>query len=228
MAFLELKNVSYSYPRQSPVLQEVDLTLEKQQITAILGPNGSGKTTLSKLLVGIIRADCGEILLEGSSLKKYSLAEVGRRIGYIFQNPGQQLFCLTVEEEIGFGLRRQQRPEAQIKATVDYFLEYFELTPYRHTYPLYLSQGEKQRLAIAAVLANEPEFLILDEPTAGLDAYRKRRLADYLLKIARGGRGMALISHDEGFIHTIAERLVWLENGRIQSERRVRKNSRES
>ncbi|WP_243120477.1 ABC transporter ATP-binding protein [Pelotomaculum sp. FP] len=201
-----------------PALAGIDLSLDKDGVTAIVGPNGSGKTTLTKLLIGVLQPTEGEVRLEGRPVAGYSLAEIGRRIGYVFQNPDLQLFCSTVAEEVGFGLANRGCEPADVQEKVAFYLDYFELTAYRDVFPLYLSQGEKQRLAIAAVLANEPEFLILDEPTIGLDAWRKKNLEDYLKKVARLGRGMILVSHDERFVDKMAERVVTLANGRIQSD----------
>ncbi len=219
MSFLELNQVTFIYPRKvKPALMGINLSLEKDGITAIVGPNGSGKTTLTKLMIGVLQPNEGEIHLDGRLIAGYSLAEIGRRIGYVFQNPDLQLFCSTVAEEVGFGLTNQGCDPAAVKEKVDFYLDYFELAAYRNAFPMHLSQGEKQRLAIAAVLANEPEFLILDEPTNGLDAYRKKLLEDYLKKVARLGRGMILVSHDAPFVSRVAERVVTMENGRIQSD----------
>lgn len=219
MAFLELSRVIFSYPRKmKPALTGIDLSLDKDGVTAIVGPNGSGKTTLTKLLIGVLRPTEGEVRLEGRPVAEYSLAEIGRRIGYVFQNPDLQLFCSTVAEEVGFGLANRGCEPAHVQEKVAFYLDYFELAAYHDVFPLYLSQGEKQRLAIAAVLANEPEFLILDEPTIGLDACRKKNLEDYLKKVARLGSGMILVSHDEPFVDKMAERVVTLANGRIQSD----------
>ncbi|HWQ42089.1 MAG TPA: ABC transporter ATP-binding protein [Desulfosporosinus sp.] len=216
MPFLELSQVSYFYPQQSKsALTEIDINFDNEGITAIIGPNGSGKTTLTKLLVGILQPTAGEIRLKGRRLQEYSLAEIGRRIGYIFQNPDQQLFCTTVNEEIGFGLIHQGGEPEAVREKVDFYLEYFELTAYRNVFPLHLSKGEKQRLALAAILANEPEFLILDEPTVGLDAYRKKLLAEYLRKLARLNRGMIIVSHDLNFVMKVADRIIGLEKGQI-------------
>ncbi len=226
LVFLELRQVSFVYPRQKkPVLNGVNLIFEENGITAIVGPNGSGKTTLTKLMVGVLQPDTGEVYLESRTLREYSLAEIGHRIGYVFQNPNQQLFCATVEEEIGFGLKHLGREPEVVKERVEYYLDYFELSAYRNIFPHHLSYGEKQRVAIAAVLANNPDFIILDEPTVGLDAYRKRLLENYLKKIVRLGKGMVIISHDFKFVERMADRVISLENGQVQSDSQQKGNS---
>lgn len=220
MAFLELSQIVFSYPgRESAVLNGVNLAWEREGISAIIGPNGSGKTTLTKIMLGILRPSSGEARLEGRPVQEYSLAQIGRRIGYVFQNPEQQLFAASVAEEIGFGPACRGEDSEVIRERVEFLLDYFELSPYRRVFPLHLSCGEKRRLAIAAVLANEPDFLILDEPTVGLDAYRKELLAEHLFKVARLGRGMVLVSHDTAFIKRMAARVITLEKGRVQWDR---------
>lgn len=219
MAYLELSGVRYCYPRhKKTVLHDIEFSLEKDEVIALTGSNGCGKTTLAKLILGILRPAKGQITLEGLPLSRYSLAGTGRRIGYVFQNPDQQFFCTTVFEEIGFGLTNLGYGPEAVREKADYYLDYFELSAYQDVYPLHLSQGEKKRLAIAAVLACETEFLILDEPTVGLDAYRKKLLLEYLHKIIALGRGMMLISHDTKFVEKVASRFVELENGRIQRD----------
>jgi energy-coupling factor transport system ATP-binding protein len=216
MSFLEIDHVSFTYPRHDkPVLTDVHLHFDQGVITALVGPNGSGKTTLTRLMIGVLRPSCGEIRLEGRPLVEYSLGEIGRRVGYVFQNPDLQLFCSSVAEEVGFGLANRGCQQETVMERVAFYLDYFELKDYADVFPLHLSQGEKQRLAIAAVLANDPLFLVLDEPTVGLDAYRKRLLEDYLKKISRSGRGMVLVSHDTAFVDRVAERVVILEKGRV-------------
>ncbi len=226
MPFLELSQVAFTYAGKiSPAVNGINLSLGKGDITAMVGPNGSGKTTLTKLMIGVLRPTAGSIFLEQRPLEQYSLAQIGQRIGYVFQNPSLQLFCRTVAEEVGFGLTNRGCDPNTVAERVDFYLNYFELTGYHNAFPLYLSHGEKQRLAIAAVLANEPEFLILDEPTIGLDAYRKRLLEEYLQKVASLGRGMLLVSHDIAFVNRMAKRVITMGDGRIQSDSGWRGNT---
>jgi energy-coupling factor transport system ATP-binding protein len=149
-----------------------------------------------------------------------SLAEIGRQVACVFQNPAQQVFCTTVEEEVAFGLKNMGLDREEIETRISSYLEYFELTEYRKTFPQSLSQGEKQRLMLAAVLAMHPRFLILDEPTTGLDIYRRKLLGDYLLRIREDGYGVIIISHQFKFIDTYADRVLHLEEGQISEEQR--------
>lgn len=217
MAFLEINQVSFSYPRHDRlVLADIKLDFSQNEITAVTGPNGSGKTTLTKLMIGVLHPSKGTICLDGFPLAGYTLGEIGRRVGYIFQNPDLQFFCGTAAEEIGFGLANQGCNAEIVEENVKYYLDYFELSNYRDVFPLHLSHGEKRRLAIASVLATEPLFLILDEPTTGLDAYRKKLLEDILKKIAWSGIGMIMVSHDMPFVNRMAERVITLEGGHVK------------
>lgn len=216
MGFIDLIDVSYCYPgRRRPVFSNVNLSLCKEGMTAVTGPNGSGKTTFSKLLAGILSPTKGLIRLDGQLLSSMTLGQIGRKVGYVFQNPDQQLFCATVEEEIGFGLQNMNLPPEQVSQKVEEIMGYFELSGYARSFPLRLSAGEKRRLAIAAVLALEPELLVLDEPTAGLDAYRQRLLGDYLTRITALNKGVVMISHDHRFIARHATRLILLNEGQL-------------
>ncbi|WP_027399058.1 energy-coupling factor ABC transporter ATP-binding protein [Anaerovorax odorimutans] len=219
MSYIELKDVSYFYPHEEKiVLSEINLKIKKDGITALIGSNGSGKTTLTKVIMGIIKPCNGEIFLDGQAVTDYTLAQVGQHIGYVFQNPEVQLFCSSVGEEVGFSLRNRGYQPELVKEKVDFYLDYFDLKKYRNTFPLHLSQGEKQRIAIAAVLANDSDFLILDEPTTGLDGLRKKKLEEYLKKAALLGKGVLLVSHDENFVGDLAQRIVTMEKGKITSD----------
>ncbi|KAF1083794.1 Nickel import ATP-binding protein NikO [Sporotomaculum syntrophicum] len=217
MIFMKMVQVGFSYPGQKkPLLNDINFSIHKEGITALTGPNGVGKTTLSKLMVGILAPSTGHITLKGQNMSSMALAQIGRLVGYVFQNPEKQLFCPTVSEEIGFGLQNLELPEHEVQRLVKENLAYFELEHLAQNFPLQLSEGEKRRLAIAAVLVLEPELLVLDEPTTGLDAYRKHLLGECLLKLVASKRGVFMISHDSNFIDRYASRILILENGRLK------------
>lgn len=212
--FLETQNLGYTYPgSKQEILHKINVCFQPGEIVALVGDNGCGKTTLTKLLVGILRPSTGRICLAGNDIAEMSLAEIGRQIGYVFQNPSQQIFCTSVEREIAYGLRNLGLNRDEIECRIGFYLNYFELSEYRQTFPLSLSQGEKQRLMLAAILALEPRFVILDEPSTGLDIYRRKLLGNYLLRIKEDGHGVIFVSHQAKFIDTYADRVIHIEDG---------------
>lgn len=216
MSFILLQDVWYTYPQsERAVIKGISLAIEKGETVALMGPNGSGKTTLGKIIVGIYRPTRGKVLLDGKDIGPLPLGEIGKRIGYVFQNPERQLFSPTVEEEITFGLKFRGLEEGEVKRRVDEMLAYFELEHLRKSCPLNLSRGEKQRLAIAAVMSLDPDFLILDEPTTGLDVLRVRKVMEMLDKIRGKGVGYMIISHDTDLCQRCAERVLYIRNGRL-------------
>lgn len=222
--FLETKNLGYTYPgNRQAVLREINLAFQPGEIVAIVGDNGCGKTTLTKLLVGILRPGTGRVCLSGNDIGKMSLAEIGRQIGYVFQNPAQQIFCTSVEKEVAYGLTNLGLSREEIESRINYYLDYFELSGYRKTFPQSLSQGEKQRLMLAAILAMHPRYVILDEPATGLDIYRCKLLGDYLLRIKADGYGVIFVSHQAKFVETYADKVIRLEDGRAIDDQRGKK-----
>lgn len=183
-----------------------------------MGPNGSGKTTLGKIIMGMYPPTEGRVLLEGRDIGKCSLPQIGARIGYLFQNPDKQIFNPTVYEELSFGLhyRGYNREESHLK--VEKALDRFELRDLADAFPLNLSRGEKQRLAIASIMVLEPDFLIFDEPTTGLDHRRKTNFADMLTEISSKGTGFILISHDLEFCRSNTDRFLILKRGVLNED----------
>lgn len=220
LKYIEFRNTSFEYIKDKKVINSISTKVYKDDITAIVGPNGSGKTTLGKLMIGILKPTFGKVYMFNKDIKYMTLGQVGKQVGYLFQNPEKQFFSCTVEEEIGFVLKIKGFDREYIDKKVEYLLELFQLDHLKEAFPLKLSQGEKQRLAIAAILANEPEYLILDEPTKGLDMDRKTILVDILEKLNEKGIGITLISHDYNLVNQISNRVIEIYRGEIVEDRR--------
>ncbi|MDO4581367.1 MAG: ABC transporter ATP-binding protein [Bacillota bacterium] len=205
---IEIDNINFSYPRaQQPVFTAFSLCVEKGGVTALSGPNGCGKTTLARLIVGLLRPSAGRIVIDGTDIAPLNLFEIGQRAGYLFQNPNRQLFNTSVYEEIAVGLRNRGLAADVVERRVAELLEDFYLTAYRDVFPLQLSLGERQRVALAAVLALDSDYLLLDEPTCGLDMRCRRQLGELLLDLcARRQRGLLVISHERSFIRRYCDR----------------------
>ena len=187
---IQLERLSYTYPGAArPVLREFSAAFGPGEIVALTGPNGCGKTTLAQLITGMLRPDQGRVLIDGEDLTGQSLFAIGRKLGYIRQNPNRQLFCPTVREELAFGLSRLGITAEEQADRADYWLRLFRLTDKQQAQPLLLSLGEKQRLALACVLSLGAPYLLLDEPTGGLDPRCRRSLGQELLSLAGQGRG---------------------------------------
>lgn len=215
LPYIELKDIYYSYPKGGFAIDGLSLELLKNDFTAITGPNGSGKTTLGKLISGIFKPGKGSVSICGKDTREMSLGEIGGKIGYLFQNPERQLFAPSVREEISFILELKGYDQKYIDDSVEYILEKFNLKHLENAVSFKLSRGEKQRLAIAAVLVNKPDFLVFDEPTTGLDMDRKNILSNMLYELMDNGIGMAVISHDTEFVKRHAARVIKLEGGSI-------------
>jgi len=215
LAFIRVDDVSFHYIDKKPVIKNINLLFNRGEFTAIMGPNGSGKTTLGKLLIGILKPASGRIFIEEKETSSMSLGEVGNRIGYLFQNPEFQIFATTVLDELSFILRLKDIDENKISRDVERMLGLLNLGDKRNSITFNLSYGEKQRLAIAGILINKPEYLILDEPTTGLDVVRKEILLTILKELLDEGIGMSVITHDEKFVKNFTGRLIKIYRGGV-------------
>jgi energy-coupling factor transport system ATP-binding protein len=198
------------------VLQGADIAVRPGELLALVGRNGSGKTTLLRCLVGLARPDAGEILLNGGSVKGRSLKEMARSIGYVPQAPSSTLFADTVEDEIGQTLA--SRGTGAAPGEVGRWLAAFGLTLLAGSYPRDLSAGERQRVALAAILAGLPPIVLLDEPTRGMDRRRMAWLGRGLQRLCRAGCAVVVATHDVAFVAEYASHAAMLAAGRIIAE----------
>lgn len=218
---LILRNVSHSYHKGTPLetaaLRGVSLDVEPGQWVAVVGHTGSGKSTLAQHLNALLLPDAGEITVDGLKAAKGSkdLREIRRRVGLVFQYPEQQLFAESVDEEMAFGPRNWGLPPDQIGPAVDQALALVDLADLpRDRSPFALSGGQKRRLAIASVLSVRPSYLVLDEPTAGLDSRGRRGLMTLIDGLRREGIAVVQVTHDLELALAYCDRICVLERGR--------------
>lgn len=221
----QANGVSYSFDGRGLALQGVNLSISPGEKVAILGPNGSGKSTLLALLDGLCFPTEGELLAFGRPLTEAAFSDeefalsFRRRVGLVFQDPDTQLFCSTVWDEIAFGPLQLGLPPAQLRERVDAAMELLHISSLRDRPPYRLSGGEKKKVAIASVLAIEPEVLLLDEPTAGLDPRTQCQLLDFLFQWQENGKTIITATHDLDIVEEIAQRVVVLaEDGTVAAE----------
>ncbi|MBN3523975.1 ABC transporter ATP-binding protein [Paenibacillus apiarius] len=205
------------YRRQGrAVIDGVTLALHAGEWVALVGPNGAGKSTIASLLSGLTRPDVGHILLQGIHLHRYAERELRASIGYVFQNPEHQFIADTVRDELAFSLRLQGIGEEEVQRQVAGTLTRFRLTKMEDANPFSLSQGQKRRLSVAAVLTDSQQLLICDEPTYGQDAYASKQLMEMLHSRVQGGAAVLMITHDMEWVEAYADRVIVLSEGQIR------------
>jgi len=199
------------------LIKNISFSIGEKQHIGLIGPNGCGKTTLVKLMLGILKPQEGEIYLEGNNIRNISLSDIGEKVGFVFQNPDKQLFCPTVWEQMSFSYKYgSKNSRAGADNDINYYLEAFDLIKYKNSSPLELSKGEKQRLALASVLSRNVKFIILDEPTTGLDILRKEQLGKCLLSLKEEGKGYMIISHEAEFLAEYADKILRLRTEGVE------------
>ncbi|MCB9433592.1 MAG: ATP-binding cassette domain-containing protein [Ardenticatenaceae bacterium] len=227
---LALHNFSYAYPTHSPtaepvwVLDGVDLAVQAGEFVAIMGPTGVGKTTLCLALNGIVPHSTGgtiggEVWINGRNSRHHPVAELAQTVGLVFQEPETQLFNMTVEAEVAFGLETLGLPPAEMAQRIAWALELVGMGDFRQRSPFELSGGQKQRVAIAAILAMKPPVLVLDEPTANLDPIGKREVFAAVETLRQQeGITIIMVSHESEQIAAFADRVVVLDNGKVATD----------
>lgn len=204
---LSLRRVTFAYPGAAPIFQDFSFALNQGELTAILGPNGGGKTTLVKLLRGLLKPQTGELWT--------AQGDQPLRVGFVFQNPDYQLFAEQVWEEVAFGPRNLGLEEAEINLRVETALTQVHLRDRAGEDPFSLTKGQRQRLAVAAVLALSPQVIILDEPTTGLDHREQEDMLALIRELHRQGHTILMVTHSMWAAANYAQRLVVLKDGQI-------------
>jgi cobalt/nickel transport system ATP-binding protein len=216
---IETRGVCYTYQERTRALQDVNFWADASEFVALLASNGSGKTTLIKVLVGLLKPQKGTVTLLGKDLRDYPAAELYQRIGMVFQNPNDQLFAATVEEDVAFGPRNLGLTESEVQQRVTASLEAVAATELRDREIHHLSFGEQKRVAMAGVLAMHPTILILDEPTAGLDPAGEALMMRMLNRLNREQSiTVILATHSVDMLPLFADRICMLNRGTVLKE----------
>lgn len=209
------EDIHFSYTPNVPVLKGISIEIKQGEFVCILGQNGSGKTTMVKHFNAFLQPTSGHVLFDGNPVDEIGPARMGRQIGFVFQNPDHMLFAANVFEEVAFGLRNYRIAEKDIPHKVYAALEAVGLAGKESEDPFIMTKGERQKLAVACVLACEPEVLILDEPTTGLDAKEQIAMMELLTKLNRAGHTIIIITHSVHIAAAYARRVVLLDSGEI-------------
>lgn len=224
---IQVRELHHTYLRGTPMetvsLRGVNLAVERGEIVGLIGPTGSGKSTLLQHLNGLLRPQRGDVWVEGQSLAdpNTDLRRIRQRVGLLFQNPEDQLFERYAGNDVAFGPRNLGLGRDEVRERVRRAMEAvgLDFMAFKDRLTVTLSQGERRRLALAGVLALEPDVLALDEPTAGLDPQGREELLDYLMRWrAEGGRTIVLASHSMEDLAQLADRVYVLVDGRIVLE----------
>ena len=225
---IEIKHVSHIYqaglPTESYALQDVCLKIDEGEFLGIVGHTGSGKSTLIQHFNGLLKPTMGEVIVDGKNIHakemKKKLKNLRMKVGIVFQYPEYQLFEETVEKDIAFGPRNLGLTDVEIKQRVKQAMELVKLdyTTLRKQSPFDLSGGQKRKVAIAGVLAMRPKYLVLDEPTAGLDPRGRKEFLEQIAQLHRQGLTIVMVSHSMDDMAHYAKRLIVMEHGKIQLE----------
>ena len=211
---IEFQNVSFAYEKNCPVLRELSFRIDKGEAVGLIGANGAGKSTVMKLLLGLLEGE-GKILVDGTEVRKDTLPEIRRKLGFVLQNSDNQMFMPTVYEDMVFGPLNYMLSREEADARVDAVLARLHLEELKHRYNHKISGGEKRMAAIATVLAMEPEAILMDEPTSALDPYNRRIVINTIRELEQT---KLITSHDLDMILDTCDRVILLSNGAIAAD----------
>jgi cobalt/nickel transport system ATP-binding protein len=217
---IEGRDIRYAYPRGMEAVKGISFHFRKGEKIALVGPNGAGKSTLMLMFNGMIRPDSGELLFDNQPIRydKTSLRMLRKRVGFVLQNPDRQIIAPTVYQDVAFGPTNLGYTENEVRQLVEDALSHVGLEGFERRPPYHLSGGEKKRVAIAGVLAMNPDVLVFDEPTSGLDPSGSEDIMDLLDELNLSGKTIIISTHDIELAYPWANRAVLLLNGKILQE----------
>jgi cobalt transport protein ATP-binding subunit len=216
---IEVSQLTFRYTVRAPdVLTGVQLSIGRGEFVALIGQNGAGKTTLAKHFNGLLKPTSGTVRVQGTDTRAASIADLARAVGYVYQNPDHQIFAQRVRTEVAFGPRNIGLPAADVEQRVDQALDLVGLRAQADDFSFSLGRGERQKLAVASVLAMEPPVLVVDEPTTGLDQPGARGILDLLSRWNRDGRTIVVITHDMTLVAERVPRTIVVGAGRVLAD----------
>jgi energy-coupling factor transporter ATP-binding protein EcfA2 len=212
---IELRDVSYAYEADTPALDGVSLTIQDGELVAIMGRNGSGKTTLVRHIIGLLQPEVGTVTVLGKNVAETPTHELARDVGFCFQNPNHQIVSFNVRDEIAFGLKAHNVPEEEMEQRTREALEFVDMLDHIDAEVFDLGKGQKQRLALASVLALHPRILIIDEPTTGQDPHMTAEIFEIIRRLNEMGTTVLMITHKVDYAAAYAERAIVMQGGRV-------------
>ena len=218
---LEVKHLNFGYTKGQQTLRNVSLSIDKGEMVSIVGRNGAGKSTFSKLICGFEDPDSGEVMFHGKDLLKENIRHRAKYIGYVMQNPNQMISKTMIYDEVALSLQKAGLPEAEIRQKVEDTLKICGLYPFRNWPVSALSFGQKKRVTIASVLVQDPELIILDEPTAGQDFKHYTEIMEFLRKLNERGVTVVMITHDMHMMLEYTPRALVFSDGQLIADRRA-------
>lgn len=210
---IQMEAVTFHYPSGITALKKISLYVSAGERVAVIGHNGSGKSTLAKQLNGLLLPSEGKTWIKGLDTSKQGVAKLAAKVALLFQNPDDQIFKRTVRDEVAFGPKNLGHNMEKVDRLVDDAMSLFDLLPFKNINPHDLGYSERKRVALASIIAMDTPIIVLDEPTAGLDAYEIKLFASALKKLKDENKTVLIITHDMDFVAENVPRILCLANG---------------
>ncbi len=212
---IKVTQLGFAYPNGPAILRGIDFQIKAGEFVALIGQNGAGKTTLLKHLNGLLKPTAGMIAIDGIDTRQSTTGKLSQKVGFLFQNPDHQIFMPTVAREIGFGPKNLGLSKAEVTQRVAEAAAAVGLTPFLEQNPIFLSKGQRQRVAFASLLSMCPEVLVLDEPTTGQDYREGIEIMEMVNVLNQQGHTILFVTHDMELVARYAQRVIVLSQGTV-------------